>query len=254
MDTRLTFDDNVINYDHARPDYPTELFNDVFNCIDTKENLNILEIGIGSGQATKPFLDKNYNVTAVELGNNFASFVKNKFSTYNNFNVICGDFMDVNLPTNYYDLIYSATAFHWLPFEKYNKILSLLNNNGALLLFWNRPFARRTDDITNQANMCIYNKYFDAKTAPKEFSFEDLRTITAELKEAGFSKIIAKIYKRTRTLSTNQYISLLNTYSDHRSLSSKMKLDFEHDMSKAINSVGGKINIYDTIDCYLARK
>lgn len=48
--------------------------------------------------------------------------------------------------------------------------------------------------------------------------------------------------------------SLLNTYSDHRALPVEVKNNFEIDMKNAIDEVGIKINIYDTIDLYLARK
>lgn len=39
---------------------------------------------------------------------------------------------------------------------------------------------------------------------------------------------------------------------DHNALSEKVRNTFENDMKKAIDDVGGVINIYDTIDLYLA--
>lgn len=47
---------------------------------------------------------------------------------------------------------------------------------------------------------------------------------------------------------------LLNTYSDHRSLSQELKKYFEQDLLKTIDRCGGQIRIYDTIDLYLAKK
>ena len=67
-------------------------------------------------------------------------------------------------------------------------------------------------------------------------------------------KVESKLYRRVRTLTTEAYIHLLNTYSDHRALDITVKERFEMEMRKAINEVGGNINIYDTIDLYLARK
>lgn len=60
MDLRTTFNEDEYNYDKARPDYPKELFEDIFNYINLSESGNALEIGIGTGQATLPFLDKGY--------------------------------------------------------------------------------------------------------------------------------------------------------------------------------------------------
>lgn len=62
------------------------------------------------------------------------------------------------------------------------------------------------------------------------------------------------MFYRTRTLSANDYIHLLNTYSDHHILSPEMKTQFENDMRKELNQIGGSIQIYDTIDLCLAKK
>ena len=65
MDLRKTFNTDEYNYDKSRPAYPKNLFNDIFEYINLSENSNVLEIGIGTGQATLPFLNKGCNVTAV---------------------------------------------------------------------------------------------------------------------------------------------------------------------------------------------
>ncbi|MCH5257977.1 MAG: hypothetical protein J1D87_11840 [Lachnospiraceae bacterium] len=75
-----------------------------------------------------------------------------------------------------------------------------------------------------------------------------------ELLQCGLEKVESKLYRRVRTLTTEACIHLLNTYSDHRALDITVKEQFETEMRKAINEVGGNINIYDTIDLYLARK
>ena len=54
-------------------------------------------------------------------------------------------------------------------------------------------------------------------------------------------------------MTSEEYISLINTYSDHIALPKEMRNAFEIDMKQAIDNVGGVINIYDTIDLYLAK-
>ena len=48
-------------------------------------------------------------------------------------------------------------------------------------------------------------------------------------------------------------MNLIRTYSDHNALPEQKRLAFEQEMKQAIDEVGGKINIYDTIDLYLAK-
>ena len=63
---RTSFNEDVRNYDIARPDYPKELFSDILSYLDErKAGKTALEIGIGTGQATKPFLDAGFRVTAI---------------------------------------------------------------------------------------------------------------------------------------------------------------------------------------------
>lgn len=254
MDLRTTFNDDEYNYDKARPDYPDELFEDIFGYLDLSENSNVLEIGIGTGQATLPFLNKGCNVISVELGDKLAKYCQHKFSKYSNFKTINSDFIKAELPENSFDLIYSATAFHWIPKDRdYAKIKSLLKPDGAVALFWNHPFVSNTSDETNLASMSVYKKYRPDDKTSAEFDLSDCQKQISELEQYGFNNIKSKIYKRTRKLTSEEYISLIKTYSDHNAMPKKVRKAFERDMKKAIDNAGGIISIYDTIDLYLAR-
>ncbi len=134
MDLRKTFNTDEYNYDRSRPDYPKELFEDIFDYVNLSKNCNVLEIGIGTGQATLPFLKQGCNVTAIELGDKPARYSKHKFSEFSNFSIINTDFIKAKLPVNFFDFIYSATAFHWIPKDSgYAKIKSLLKANQTAL-------------------------------------------------------------------------------------------------------------------------
>lgn len=255
MDLRLKFNEDEINYDHFRPTYPDELFADIISYSLIDEGSNSLEIGIGTGQATTPILKSGCSVTAVELGDKLSSFVKRKFIEYSNFNVVNADFMVLPLKPDFYNLVYCATAFHWLPKEEsYNKVYNILKSGGTIALFWNHPFPNRKDDKSNKANRRVYDKYRPSDKEIVEFCEKDCAQHTRELEQFGFKDIKVKLYHRVRTLTSDSYIALLNTYSDHRALDPKTKDAFEAEMKMSIDEIGGKINIYDTIDLYLARK
>lgn len=234
MDLRLTFNEDERNYDRFRPTYPDELFADILRYASINKNSSALEIGIGTGQATEPILQTGCKVTAIELGDRLSSFVKEKFRKYHNFDVINADFMTLPIEPNAHDLVYCATAFHWLPMETgYGKVKRILKHGGTVALFWNHPFPNRLEDQSNLVNR---------------------ERRIRELKRFGFEEVKAKLYHRVRTLSSDAYLALLNTYSDHRALDAKIKDAFEKEMKTSIDEIGGKINIYDTIDLYLARK
>lgn len=255
MKRRLSFNEDVYNYDKFRPTYPDDLFKAIVSYSKINANSKPLEIGIGTGQATTPFLEMGCNVTAVELGDRLSAFVQKKYAAYPKFRVINADFALVPLERDSFDLIYSATAFHWLPVpESYQKVMACLKRGGTIALFWNHPFPNRQDDATNRASQSVYNKYRPSDKARREFSEQDCETRVRELEWCGFTDIQWKLFHRVRTLPTDAYISLINTYSDHRALESAIKVRFEENMRLALDAAGGKINIYDTIDLYLARK
>lgn len=254
MDLRKTFNTDEYNYDKSRPDYPKELFEDIFDYTNLLDNSNVLEISIGTGQATLPFLNKSCNVTAVELGDKLARYCAQKFSHFDNFNIINSDFIEADLPEKSFDLIYSATAFHWIPNDSgYAKIKLLLKSDGAVALFWNHPFVSNVSDETNLASMAVYKKYRPNDKTPAEFESAKCQEQINELKYYGFTNIKSKGYKRIRKLTSDEYISLIKTYSDHNALPEKVRNTFEKEMKQAIDDVGGVINIYDTIDLYFGR-
>lgn len=255
MEMRLTFNEDEINYERFRPRYVSELFQDVIRYSGLQTEMRALEIGIGTGQATEPFLNAGCFVDAVELGEKLAVYSVAKFSAYPRLHVIQGDFCKVNIDNDAYDLLYSATTFHWLPEEAgFAKARRVLKPGGAIALFWNHPYPNRQDDPSNVANRRVYDKYRPSDKEPKEFSEEDCNKYPALLEKYGFTDIQVKLYQNVRTLSAEDYIGLINTYSDHRVLPEDLKTAFERDMLSSIRKVGGFIRIYDTMDLYLAKK
>ena len=254
MDLRLKFNEDVLNYDKMRPTYVKSLYDDVIRFAELNDSKKALEIGIGTGQATQPFLDTGCTLTAVELGRNMAEFAREKFKKYDHFTVVNNDFETVALENNCYDFIYSATAFHWIPQEVgYTKVFNLLKREGTIALFWNHPV--REEGAFEIAIQKIYDKYrISSKSPVHRFSEEKCLEITETIKKYGFIDVEYKLYHLTRFFDASQYMALLNTYSDHRARQEEIRVSLEKELSDVINHFGGKIDIQDTIDLYLARK
>lgn len=255
MELKMRFNEDAANYDRYRPGYPKELLNAISRYAGIGAGCRVLEIGIGTGQATGHFLELGCQVDAVEIGESLCAYVSEKFRDEAGFHVFCGDFLDYAGAENSYDLIYCATAFHWLDAGiAHPKICSLLKEGGSLALFWNHPFVRRQDDPTNQASEAVYEALRPTNREFKELEMEDTENRKQELLNFGYTSVEVQLFRRTRTLNTEQYLGLLNTYSDHRALEPTLKERFETSMRQAITDVGGMINIYDTLDLYLAKK
>ena len=115
MDLRKIFSEDVVLYEKYRPRYCPALFQSIVSRANLNRESLALEIGCGTGQATKPFLETGSRVIAIELGQEMADFVREKYTGYPNFEGVCGEFEQYTGPETAFDLIYSATAFHWIP-------------------------------------------------------------------------------------------------------------------------------------------
>jgi hypothetical protein len=87
-----------------------------------------------------------------------------------------------------------------------------------------------------------------------EIDTERYNTISKTIQAYGFRDVVFKSYHLTRTFSSNDYIALLNTYSDHITMPSTTKGLFENEIKEAIKEFGDVLYVYDNIDLYLARK
>ena len=250
-----TFDTVASAYDKFRPSYSDELYEMIFNYITLNESCYAVEVGIGSGQATLPILKTGCNVTAVEYGKEFSELCKEKFKEYPKFSVITNKFEDTIFSDDTYDLVYSASAFHWIAENiGYEKVFSMLKSGGAFARFANHPYPAKDNLPLFEEIQSIYGEYYHNKKPPIEYT-EERAAQTAKIAEKyGFTDIKYALFHRTRTFSASEYCALLGTYSDHIAIKENIRKEFFSKIEDAINDYGGSITVYDTIDLQLARK
>ena len=83
---------------------------------------------------------------------------------------------------------------------------------------------------------------------------DNYKELLEKLKKYGFKDVELKLYHKTRIFNAYDYISLLNTYSDHRTMNLAIKARFEEEIKEAILEHNNLLKVYDTIELYLARK
>ncbi len=255
-----TFDTVAATYEKLRPSYVAELYEVILNYISINENSKVVEVGSGGGQATAPILDTGCQLSAVEYGEQFSELLREKFKEYPKFSVITGKFEDVEFCENSVDLVFSASAFHWVP-EKigYEKVFSMLKGGGAFARFANHPYRDKGNPLLSTEIDEIYNEYYNKFYNKKrevltEYTEEQAKQRALIASKYGFSDIQYHLFYRKRIFSAKEYIELLGTYSDHIAIEEPIRKKFFARIEEAINKHGGTITIYDTIDLQLARK
>ncbi|MCL2187465.1 MAG: class I SAM-dependent methyltransferase [Defluviitaleaceae bacterium] len=266
VENRVHFDEIVTNYDKFRWAYPQAMFDDIFACAGASAGKNALEIGAGTGKATAPILSAGYNVTAIELGENMAQFIAEKFKGNNNFSVIVAPFEEAPLPENTYDLIYAASAFHWINAEiGCPKVFRLLKQGAVFALLRNNVYTADGDPLYEALQTAYQKHYYTHYTNKKRWSrnnHHDLQTPHGIkvgfgfecLTPYGFCDVQINFYEERRSYTANEYVALMDTMADHRNLPDGHKNALYAAMKEAINAHGGTFSQNTVFTLYMGRK
>lgn len=257
---RSSFDRVAALYNQVRPDYPNALFDDAIALSNIPPGGHILEIGCGTGQATVPFARKGYSIRCVEPGASLAAVAQQNLASYPNAEVLVSTFETYVDDEASFDLIISATAFHWIdPGVRYQSSAQLLKPNGAIALFWNKHVQTDTSADFFQAVQLVYERIVPEMAE----NFHSLphpdaipTPVRDELDGSGlFGPVTIRKYKWNRIYDSVDYINLLNTYSDHRILDDSIRENLFLGIAELINTqFAGQITKEYLTILYLAHR
>ncbi|WP_409464211.1 class I SAM-dependent methyltransferase [Amycolatopsis sp. GA6-003] len=199
-------------YERYRPGYPAELAERVLDYAGAPVR-TALEIGAGTGKATRLFAGRGIAVTATdpdpamlaELREHLPAEVETRE----------GALEDLR-PDRQYGLVYSAAALHWTdPAGRWPRIAALLAPGGVFASFGGP--ARLADPVVRQA--------FEEAQAPEVESAEvpspdgtppenEMQWPGAELEKSGlFADVRQFVVPQRLTLSADEFVGLLSTIS-----------------------------------------
>jgi SAM-dependent methyltransferase len=261
---RVYFDEIVESYDKARWDYPGELYEDIFSY--SQGGKKAMEIGAGTGRATVPFLDRGYDVTAIEMGVNMADFLLRKFKGNPRFSVINDTFENATIDGGDYDIVYAASAFHWVDAEiGCPKVSRLLKEGGTFALFRNNALPADGEELYEEIQRVYvkyYNAYYTSNKRPVRKTPGDFHTPSEiytsfrfeGMERYGFRDVTMKFYNASHTYGADEYIALLDTYSDHRALPRRNRAGLYSGIKEAILRRGGRHRLDSIFQLYMGRK
>ena len=253
-DFEKTFDNVAADYESIRPAYHPAIFEDILRYQPLIAESNVLEIGMGTGSATKPFLDTGCHLVGIEPGKNLAELAIKKYGENRKFTACTQTLQEYAGPNDHFDLIYAATAFHWIPEEYgYKRVYELLKKGGAFARFrYHAGPDKGRAELTKQIQALYPESMRRTKTL--EFGEADAKRIADIAKNYGFSDIEYHLYQTTKDFTAEEYIKLLQTYPDHMKLPESQRNALFNGIHDAIERNGGVITIYYVMDLELARK
>ncbi len=250
-----TFDNAAVDYDKSRPMYVKEIYEDIFNYKQVNQDSHVLEIGIGTGKAAMPILDTHCHFVGIEPGENLAALAKERLRKYTNFSLYNQTLQDYMCADNSFDLVYAATAFHWIPEEYgYRRVYDLLKSGGVFARFAYHAGADKGRRVLTDEIQELYRKYMYQEKHLAEFGDADAKGLADKALAYGFVDVKHMLYHTTKDFTADEYISLLKTYPNHMELESVAREKLFEGISQAIVDNGGIMTVYYTMDLELARK
>jgi SAM-dependent methyltransferase len=108
------FDEVPALYDRVRPGYPDELFADLATITGVDETATVLEVGCGTGQATRSLARLGCSVTAVEPGAGMAALARQRLADIPDVEIETSTFEEWDDRGRRYDLLVAASSWHWV--------------------------------------------------------------------------------------------------------------------------------------------
>jgi len=237
MERNESFELFPAQYDRARPEYPDWIGETIKNYADVGPGKKLLEIGCGTGKATRLFVDSGASMECLDIGEKLIGIAKNKFSTFSNVKFIKTHFEDFKTEPESYDLIYSAAAFHWIRQPEGNsKVARLLKKEGRFAIIGHTPAVQKdsffieSQPIYESAGMKRDERGHNPDQKPKNM-------------DIAFFKILYKDFRPwEKSYTTGEYFDLIFTYSDHILMPDELKEQFKTRIRELIDTrYGGKI-------------
>lgn len=233
---RRTFTEDAERYDRARPRYPAQMFDDLAAAA-VPPRARVLEIGCGTGQATMALAERGYRIVAVELGPEMTTVARRNLARFDSVEVITAAFEDWPLPDEPFDVVFSATAFHWVdPATRVSKSADALRPHGLFATVMTEHIAGGSEPFFVAVQDCY--ERFDPATPPglRLPSAADIPENDRELATAGqFGPAKFHRYEWELSYTTAEYLDLLLTYSGHRALPAPQR-------SGLLNCIAGLID------------
>ena len=214
---RRTFEKAADIYHAARPDYPEELFDDLVELAKLEPGARLLEIGCATGKATRPLLERGFAVVCVELGDELAERARRNLAGFP-VEIHVAPFETWEGEAESFDLVYAATAWHWVDPETRYRTTHRMLRPGGHLAFWSAahafpagfdPFFTEIQEVYD----AIGESYPGEWPPPPPDSVPD---DAAETAASGlFEDVQVRRYVWETIYTADEYIALLDTFSGH---------------------------------------
>jgi SAM-dependent methyltransferase len=244
----LSFGAAAEAYERFRPGYPSELVDRVL-AYAGRPVRTALEIGAGTGKATRVFAGRGMAVTATEPD---AAMLRELRRQVPGVATVQAAFEDLPL-TPAYGLVFAAASLHWTdPVGRWDRVAALLEPGGAFASFGG-PFQltdRAVDDAVRAAR-APFLEDDDVPSPDGTPAGDAMQWPGTELqRSAWFTDVEQAVVERRLTMTAAGYVGYLSTVSAYLQLERRAQ---EEVFARVMRVLPERVTVNADITLHLAR-
>ncbi|MGW6269193.1 class I SAM-dependent methyltransferase [Streptomyces sp. NPDC055060] len=237
-------------YERFRPGYPEELFDMVMAYADRPVR-TALEIGAGTGKATRLFAQRGVQVTATDPDGAMLAELRKHVPA--NVTTVHAAFEDLR-PSQRYGLVYAAAALHWVnPADRWSRIASLLEPDGVFAS-WGGPL-RLADPAVEETVRAARAPFLESDEIPSPDGTppdHEMQWPGTELQRSEwFTGVQQSVIERRVTMSARDYLGHISTISAYRVLPTAQR---ERAFSGIMQVLPDSVELSADLTVHLARR
>jgi SAM-dependent methyltransferase len=240
----MHFERMAAEYATSRPPYPPGLYAVLVSEGIIGPGTRVLEIGAGSGLATREVVRSGSEVVAMEPGRELARLLK---SDIPGISVIRARLEDFDPPLASFDSVLAATSMHWVdPSVGLPKLHATLRPRGWLAV-WRHRFGDESVDDTEFRRRVTQIVAARTPRAPAERRRDDRPTMEELTEGALFEPVRTEHWHWSIDLDTAQVRRLFRTFSDWSDTDVQAA-------ARAVDELGGAVTEHYQSTLHLLRR
>jgi SAM-dependent methyltransferase len=254
MEQRFTFDQIAGLYKASRPDYPEALVDDVVALANVKPGDVVLEVGCGTGQATKSFAARGLQIVAIDPGPEMIRAAREALVNFDHVDLSESTFEAWSPSQAPLRLIIAAQSWHWVaPDVRFVKAAEVLSPNGSLAVFGHVPVGLPAQLLNRFKEISL--RHTGHWGPPPEAWYLPSGPFRRWFDESGlFAPVVHRCYPWRWPHTTASYVNFLQTRSDVRMLTPSTRDGLLAEISESVEAHGGQFDVDYETHLYLARR